>query len=313
MNICKLMNLRRKAASWAACGLLAVCVVSAQTSGGGTTSGNTADVTALNNLLAMQNLQSAFFTQGLQKFQASDFAGINLSCSTNTPTYDLLKAINTQMGQQITSLQGAITNLGGTPVQPCTYTFTFTTPQAFLNQAVTFANLSSSSFATNTAGINSSDVRTNLATITAVQARQSAFLDVLNAANPFPQAFEPTVTQSDVTNRLNPFISSCAGTTPGGGSNSITAVAGPKTTTVTVSKQLTLDATGSTGPSGSTLTYNWGMAPNSPRTASIINANTATPTVQFNEGYGIYTFQLTVTGANGSSAQDTISILYVGR
>lgn len=312
MSTCKLMNLRRKAASLAACGLLAVCAANAQTTGG-TSSNTTADVTALNNLLAMENLQSAFFTQGLQKFQASDFAGINLTCSTTTPTYDLLKAINTQTGQQITSLQNAITTLGGTPVQPCTYNFTFTTPQAFLSQAVTFSNISSSAFATNTAGLSSSDVRNNLATIGAVQARQSAFLDVLNSANPFPQAFEPTITQSDLTNRLQPFITSCAGTTPGGGTNSVTAVAGPKATTVTISKQLTLDATSSTGPNGAALTYSWSMAPNSSRSAAIINGNTAMPTVQFDQGYGIYTFQLTVTAAGGSSAQDTISILYVGR
>jgi hypothetical protein len=277
----------------------------------GTTT-NTADVTTLNNLLGLQNLQSAYFTQGLAKFQSADFAGINLSCSTNTPTYDLLKAINTQTGQQITSLQSAITTLGGTPVTPCTYKFTFTTPQNFLSQALTFANISSSSFATNSAGINNATVRNNVASIASVQARQSAFLDVLNAANPFPSAFEPTITQSDVSTRIQPFITSCAGTTPGPGGSSVTAVAGPKTTTVTISRQLTLDASGSAGPTGTTLKYNWTLAPDS-QFASIQNGDTATPTVQFSQGYGVYTFQLTVTASDGSSAQDTISILYVGR
>jgi hypothetical protein len=118
-----------------------------------------------------------------------------------------------------------------------------------------------------------------------------------------------------VTKTIQPFITSCPGTTPGGGGggNAVTAVAGPKTTTVTVSKQMTLDASASTGPSGQTLTYNWTVSPDSSRVASIINADTATPTVQFNSGYGYYSFTVTVTASGGSTAQDTISILYVGR
>ena len=319
METTKELNLRTKSAPMAkiaVCGLMVMAAAFGQT-GTGTGTGsvdNTADLTTLNNLLAAQNAQSAFYTAALKKFTAQDFAGINLSCNTNTPTYNLLQAIATQTGEQVTSLQAAITALGGTPVQPCTYNFPLTTAQNFLGQALLVSNAVSSAYVGLLGSVSSPTVRTNLATVAAVQARQSAYLDVLNASSPFPQAFEPTLTASDVAKALQAFTASCPGSGNGGGTgnSSVTAVAGPKTTTVTVSRSLTLDATGSAGPSGSALTYAWTVAPNS-KSAAILNADTATPTVQFSQGYGVYTFNLTVTAANGSSAQDQISILYVGR
>jgi hypothetical protein len=42
-------------------------------------------------------------------------------------------------------------------------------------------------------------------------------------------------------------------------------------------------------------------------------ANTATPTVQFTSGAGLYSFVLTVTDSSGKTATDTVTINYVGR
>ena len=85
------------------------------------------------------------------------------------------------------------------------------------------------------------------------------------------------------------------------------AVAGPKNAQ-TVSKQFQLDGTTSKGA----VTFSWALAPGS-LSASMQGAQTATPSVIFDSGYGTYTFQLTITDSSGVTATDTVSVLYVGR
>jgi hypothetical protein len=43
------------------------------------------------------------------------------------------------------------------------------------------------------------------------------------------------------------------------------------------------------------------------------NQNTAMATVQFGEGFGDYTFEVTVTNGAGTSAKKTVTITYLGR
>lgn len=78
----------------------------------------------------------------------------------------------------------------------------------------------------------------------------------------------------------------------------------------TVSRQVQLDASGTTDSSGTPLRFNW-RATN--KTAVVLNPATATPTVQFSEGPGEYTFELTVTNGNNISAVKVVSVYYFGR
>ena len=75
----------------------------------------------------------------------------------------------------------------------------------------------------------------------------------------------------------------------------------------TVQPQVTLDGTKSTGTG---LKYAWKIVG---RTASINNANTATPFVQFGEGFGQYIFELTVTDSTGATSTARVTVLYLGR
>ncbi len=88
------------------------------------------------------------------------------------------------------------------------------------------------------------------------------------------------------------------------------AVANPKNATALGS--IALDGTASISFDGKPLTYAWTVAPGG-KNATITSANTATPLLQFPEGYGNYIVQLTVTDSAGNKATDTTVILYVGR
>jgi hypothetical protein len=96
--------------------------------------------------------------------------------------------------------------------------------------------------------------------------------------------------------------------TPGGTNEAPVANAGANSSTVSL--QIQLDGSASTDPEGGPLTYAWRSVGKS---ASIGNANTARPTVQFGEGFGEYTFELTVTDEQGASATARVVIFYAGR
>jgi hypothetical protein len=84
--------------------------------------------------------------------------------------------------------------------------------------------------------------------------------------------------------------------------------AGPNMTT-SRGEFFKLDASKSTDPSGSQVTFSWRVAGSKP--ATIAGGNTATPTVTFNQGYGEYVFEVTVTNAAGARCTATTRVNYI--
>ncbi len=112
-------------------------------------------------------------------------------------------------------------------------------------------------------------------------------------------------------NTGSPASAGTSGTPPPTTPGAVTAaVANPKNATAYQS-QFQLDGTASTSADGKPLTYQWMVSPGSPF-AVILGANGATPTVQFDNGYGTYSFTLTVTDSSGKTSTDTATILYLG-
>ena len=88
------------------------------------------------------------------------------------------------------------------------------------------------------------------------------------------------------------------------------AVADPKNATA-VSPEIQLDGSTSISADGKPLIYEWSTPQGSP-SAAILHGNLATPTVQFSQGRGLYTFLLTVTDSTGTSSTDVATVNFVG-
>lgn len=98
------------------------------------------------------------------------------------------------------------------------------------------------------------------------------------------------------------------GTGTGGGTGADGPVANAGANFSTTLPEVQLNGGMSTGTG---LTYSWRLLP--PRTAGLVGADTATPRVQFGEGYGDYVYELTVTDSTGRKSTATVTILYIGR
>lgn len=96
------------------------------------------------------------------------------------------------------------------------------------------------------------------------------------------------------------------------GSGATPTVVVTPATQSTYSRQLYLDASKSTDPSGSALTFSWTQVGSSPA-AGIANATSATPLVTFGSGSGDYVFQVAVKNAAGQTSTGQTTVTYLGR
>jgi hypothetical protein len=280
------------------------------------------DIDLLNYALTLENIEAAFYTQGLTKLAASDFAGSAtlgaLGSGVSGKVVDYLKIIRDDETAHVNTIQTVIKSLGGTPVAACpSYNFTYTTADDFLKLAVTLEETGVAAYDGAIALVQSADLRTAAASIATVEARHASYLNLLVGNIPFPNPFDSPKSQADITAAIAPFLSKdCVVTPPGGGTGNppptttTKAVANPKSATAL--GPIILDGTTSTSADGKALTYLWTVASGG-KTAAIINANTASPQVQFGEGFGYYNFTLTVTDSTGKTATDNTSVFYAGR
>lgn len=267
------------------------------------------DIAILNYALTLEHLEATFYTQGLARFQASDFmnasfAGI-LGSGTVMGVYNNLLRIRDHEVAHVDAIRQVITALGGTPVLACNYNFPYNTPEQFLQLAQTLENLGVKAYNGALAMLNAMQLKAAGASIATVEARHASYLNLVNGMIPFPNAFDETATMNEVLAQATPLITSCP--TPPGQTVTTRAVLLPKDT-VTASRTLMLDARQSVSGNGQALSYNVRLISGN---ASISQGNTATPIVTFN-GYGTYVFELTVTDSAGVTATDRITVRYVG-
>jgi len=175
--------------------------------------GPVTDLDILNYALQLEQLEAAFYNQGLRQYSSSDFAQAPLFSQLGEvaalDTYAYLSIIRAHENAHVRSLTAALRGFGATPATPCTYNFTYSSIAEFLRVAQTLENTGVSAYNGVIGQINSPSIRTSAATIATVEGRHAAYLNVLNNELAAPSAFDAPKTMTEILAAIGPFRQSC--------------------------------------------------------------------------------------------------------
>jgi hypothetical protein len=158
------------------------------------------DVDVLNYALTLEHLEYAFYRDGVGQFDLGEDPFGNA-----ITTYAM--AIRDHEGVHVKTLTGAVTNLGGTPVEEATYDFGYgSDPKRFLATAQALENTGVMAYDGAIQYLTSADLVTAAAAIAAVEARHAAYLNLVNGQIPFPAGFEQAKSKAEILAVAGPFI-----------------------------------------------------------------------------------------------------------
>lgn len=171
------------------------------------------DLTLLNFALTLENLEAAFYTQGLSQFSSSDFGNSNFIQNFGTliggDVYAYLSLIRDQEAQHVRILQSVITGLGGSPSKPCTYNFGYKTADDFITIAALLENTGVMAYDGAISSISSASLKTTAATIATVEARHASYINLLTGASPSTASFDTAGTSAAILAVANKYITAC--------------------------------------------------------------------------------------------------------
>ncbi len=160
-------------------------------------------VDVLNYALTLEHLESAFYRDGLAEIGAEGITALGFQQSV----FDSLTEIGEHEAAHVTTLTDVITQLGGEPVAEAEYDFGYTDATGFLQVAQALEDTGVSAY-TGAAQflIEEDELLTAALTIHGVEARHAAYLALVNAMSPFPEAVNPALTPAEVLEIAGPFI-----------------------------------------------------------------------------------------------------------
>jgi hypothetical protein len=171
------------------------------------------DLTLLNFALTLENLEAAFYTQGLAQFSSADFGNStfiqNFGSLIGGDVYAYLSLIRDHEQQHVRTLQSIITGMGGTPAKPCTYNFGYKTADDFIMVAASLENTGVMAYDGAISQISSSSLKTSAMTVATVEARHASYLNLLSGASPFPASFDTAGTATGILAAVNKYITAC--------------------------------------------------------------------------------------------------------
>jgi hypothetical protein len=158
------------------------------------------DLEVLNYALTLEHLEYAFYRDGVGKFDLGEDPFGNA-----ITTYAM--AIRDHEGVHVKTLTGAVTNLGGTPVEEATYDFGYgSDPKRFLATAQALENTGVMAYDGAIQYLTSADLVTAAASIAAIEARHASYLNLVNGQMPFPAGFEQAKSKAEILAVAGPFI-----------------------------------------------------------------------------------------------------------
>ncbi len=171
------------------------------------------DVTLLNYALTLENLEAAFYAQGLLQLSSTDFANStfiqNFGSVIGGDVYAYLSLMRDHEAQHVRTLKSLITGLGGTPVMPCTYNFGYKTADEFITLAALLENTGVAAYNGALYQIQSSSIKIAAATIATVEGRHASYLNLLTGTSPSPTSFDTAATSATIQAAVARYTTAC--------------------------------------------------------------------------------------------------------
>lgn len=158
----------------------------------------------------LEQLESTFYAQALQKFNQSDFTAAGFA-SAQVPLQQF-QAIAQDESTHATTLQLAINALGGQTISNCTFNVSslLADVPTMVAAARLVENVGVSAYLGALTLINDTVLSTAAATIMTVEARHQTILNLLAGATAIPQAFDVALNPSEILALTGGLISGCS-------------------------------------------------------------------------------------------------------
>ena len=156
------------------------------------------DIDILNYALTLEYLEAAFYegaakTPGLSK----EVAGY-------------VKTFGAEEQEHVDALSTTIKDLGGTPVEAPQADFgdAFSSAEKLIPLAITFEDVGVSAYNGAAPEIESKELLATAGGIVQVEARHAATIRLAAGEDPAPEAFDPTMTEQEVLEAVQPYVKS---------------------------------------------------------------------------------------------------------
>lgn len=155
------------------------------------------DLEILNYALTLEYLEAEFYTKGI--------AGGTLSGRD----LELVEPIRDHEQEHVKAVRSTISDIGGKAVSKPEFVFpdgTFTNKKKFLQTASAFEELGVTAYHGQVPRVKDPDILAAAASIAGVESRHAAVIADLLGGNPFPAAFEKSMTMKQVLSAAGKFI-----------------------------------------------------------------------------------------------------------
>jgi len=168
-----------------------------------------ATVAVLKFAEVLEQLETQFYTQALQKFVTQDF--IDAGISVPDVAIQTFQNIMSHEAAHVQVLDQALADNGDTPVSGCSFNFgpVLTDVATMASVARVVEHVGVAAYLGGADILDDKNFLAAAATILTVEARHQSFLNVLAGATSIPQAFDVALTPQDVLSIAGAFISGC--------------------------------------------------------------------------------------------------------
>lgn len=174
--------------------------------------GDVDDLDILNYALTLEHLEATYYNEFLdeyseQEVESSSVAKVLTGGGNDRYTiYQKIGQVRDHEEAHVDTLTQTIKKLGGTPVEAGEYKFPYESIEEFAALSATIEAVGVSAYAGAAPLIENAELIPPALSIHSVEARHTAYFNVLNTTNPFPDAFDEPRTMSEVLEIASQFI-----------------------------------------------------------------------------------------------------------